>query len=63
MWCGIIFTYSIISITSFMSLHNMGTKIKNTSTNVRKIVIVTRESVKLDPGDEIEFDGDLELES
>ena len=46
-----------------MSLHNMRTKIKNTSNNVRKIVIVTRESVKLEPGDEIEFDGDLELES
>jgi len=41
----------------------MRTKIKNTSNNVRKIVIVTRESVELEPGDEIEFDGDLELES
>ena len=42
---------------------NMSTKIKNTSKEPKDVVIVTRESVQLAPGEEIEFDGDLELGS
>ena len=37
------------------------TKIKNTTNETATIIIVTREKVTLDPGQEIEFDGDLEL--
>ena len=39
----------------------MSTKIKNTDEVTKKIVIVTREIIDLAPGEEIEFDGDLEL--
>jgi uncharacterized cupredoxin-like copper-binding protein len=41
----------------------MNTKIKNTSNEAKDVIIVTRESVRLAPGEEIEFDGDLELGS
>jgi hypothetical protein len=40
---------------------NMRTKIKNTTDEPKTIYIVTREKVTLEPGEEIEFDGDLEL--
>ena len=40
---------------------NMRTKIKNTSNEPKKIYIVTREEVILEPGEELEFDGDIEL--
>jgi len=39
----------------------MATKIKNMENVSKKIVIVTRETVMLDPGEEIEFNGDIEL--
>ena len=39
----------------------MGIKIKNTSNEIKTIIIVTRESVDLEPGEEIEVDGDIEL--
>jgi len=38
-------------------------KIKNTSNETKDVIIVTRESVLLAPGEELEFDGDLELGS
>ena len=41
----------------------MRMKIKNTCQEPKDIVIVTRETVRLTPGEEIEFDGDLELGS
>lgn len=37
------------------------TKIKNTEKIPKKIVIVTREMVTIQPGEEIEIDGDIEL--
>jgi hypothetical protein len=40
----------------------MRTKVKNTSDDPKTIIIVTREKVTLEPGEEIEFDGDLELD-
>ena len=39
----------------------MRTKVKNTTNEPKTIIIVTREKVTLEPGEEIEFDGDLEL--
>ena len=39
----------------------MLTKVKNTTDESKVIYIVTREKVVLEPGEEIEFDGDLEL--
>ena len=36
-------------------------KVKNTTNKKKQIYVVTRELVVLDPGEEIEFDGDLEL--
>jgi hypothetical protein len=41
----------------------MTTKIKNTTGEIKGIVIVTREKVMLSPGEEIEFEGDLEFDS
>lgn len=37
-------------------------RVKNTSSNKMEIVIVTRETVTIEPGEEIEFAGDIELE-
>ena len=39
----------------------MSTKIINTNDDNMQIVIVTREVVELAPGEELEFEGDLEL--
>jgi hypothetical protein len=39
----------------------MRTKVKNTTNAPKTIYIVTREEVVLEPGEEIEFDGDVEL--
>lgn len=39
----------------------MGTKIKNTGPNPKNVIIVTRERIVLEPGEEIEFEGDMEL--
>jgi hypothetical protein len=39
----------------------MATKIINRDNEYKKIVIVTREVLELAPGEEIEFDGDVEL--
>ena len=39
----------------------MGAKIKNITNETMSVYIVTREKVDLDPGEEIEFDGDIEL--
>ena len=39
----------------------MRTKIRNTTNEPKTIIIVNREKVTLEPGEEIEFDGDLEL--
>lgn len=36
-------------------------KVKNTTNEKKSLYIVTRELVVLDPGEEIEFDGDVEL--
>lgn len=36
-------------------------KIKNNGSERKTIFVVTRERVDLDPGDEIEFDGEIEL--
>jgi hypothetical protein len=36
-------------------------KVKNTTNRKKAIYVVTRELVILDPGEEIEFDGDIEL--
>jgi hypothetical protein len=41
----------------------MSTRIRNGGTKVKEIIIVTRETVKLEPGEEIEFTGDIELDS
>jgi hypothetical protein len=41
----------------------MTTKIKNTTGEIKEIVIVTREKVMLSPGEEVEFEGDLEFAS
>ena len=41
----------------------MSTKIRNSSEMPKEIIIVSREKVKLDPGEEIEFTGDIELEN
>jgi hypothetical protein len=39
----------------------MAVKVVNTETYPKQIVLVTREIVELAPGEEIEFEGDLEL--
>jgi hypothetical protein len=36
-------------------------KVKNLGSGTKTIIIVTRERVQLEPGEEIEFEGDLEL--
>ena len=36
-------------------------KVKNTTNQIKTIYVVTRDQVQLDPGEEIEFDGDIEL--
>jgi hypothetical protein len=41
----------------------MSTKIRNSGKKTKEVIIVTRETVKLDPGEEIEFTGDIELDS
>lgn len=41
----------------------MSTRIRNSGEEIKEIVIVTREIVKLEPGEEIEFTGDIELDS
>ena len=40
---------------------SMRTRVKNTSSEVIKILVVTREEVELEPGEEIEVEGDIEL--
>jgi hypothetical protein len=42
---------------------DMSTKIRNSDEMPKEIIIVTREKVKLEPGEEIELTGDIELES
>jgi hypothetical protein len=42
---------------------DMSTRIRNSGQDAKEIIIVTRETVKLEPGEEIEFDGDIELDS
>jgi uncharacterized membrane protein len=42
---------------------DMYTKIKNRGKKIKEVIIVTRETVKLDPGEEIEITGDIELDS
>jgi hypothetical protein len=39
----------------------MVSKIKNTTKETMTVYIVTREKVDLEPNEEIEFDGDIEL--
>jgi hypothetical protein len=39
----------------------MSTKVTNSSDKAIEIIIVSREIVRLDPGEEIEFNGDIEL--
>ena len=36
-------------------------KVKNTTNRPKAIYVVTRELIVLEPGEEIEFEGDLEL--
>ena len=40
----------------------MRTRVKNSSSEVMQIIVVTREEVELEPGEEIEVDGDIELQ-
>jgi hypothetical protein len=42
---------------------DMSTKIRNSGERTKEVIIVTREKVQLYPGDEIEFTGDIELDS
>ena len=37
-------------------------KVKNIGSIRKKIVVVIREKVRLEPGEEIEFEGEIELE-
>jgi len=39
----------------------MRTRVKNNSSEVMKIMVVTREEIELEPGEEIEVEGDIEL--
>lgn len=39
----------------------MRTRVKNTTKETMIILVVTREQVELEPGEEIEVDGDIEL--
>jgi uncharacterized membrane protein len=39
----------------------MKTKIKNTGSETKAVIIVTREEVTLEPGEEIEIYGDIEI--
>jgi hypothetical protein len=39
----------------------MPTKIKNNGQGRKKIYIISREEVTLDPGEELEFIGDIEI--
>lgn len=39
----------------------MITRVKNTSSDTIRIIVVSREEVELEPGEEIEVDGDIEL--
>ena len=41
----------------------MSTRIRNGGMETKEVIIVTRETVKLEPGEEIEFTGDIELDS
>jgi hypothetical protein len=36
-------------------------KVKNLGPGSKTIIVVTRERVQLEPGEEIEFEGDLEI--
>jgi hypothetical protein len=38
------------------------TKVKNIGLDSKTIFIVTRERVEIEPGEEIEFEGEIELE-
>ena len=40
----------------------MRNRVKNSSSEVMKIIVVTREEVELEPGEEIEVDGDIEIQ-
>ena len=42
-------------------LPNAMIKLNNTTDRKKAIYVVTRELVELEPGEEIEFDGDIEL--
>ena len=37
------------------------TKVKNIGSQSKKIIVVIREKVRLEPGEEIEFEGEIEL--
>jgi hypothetical protein len=39
----------------------MSSKIRNRSEKAKEIIILTRETVTLDPGEEVEFTGYIEL--
>jgi hypothetical protein len=39
----------------------MSTKIKNTGYEQKKVYIIIREEVVLEPGEELEFNGDIEI--
>ena len=39
----------------------MRPRVKNNSSKVMKIMVVTREEIELEPGEEIEVEGDIEF--
>jgi hypothetical protein len=41
----------------------MRIKVKNITKEIKKIIVVTREELELEPGEEVEVDGDVELET
>jgi len=41
----------------------MRIKVKNNTKEIKKIIVVVREEIELEPGEEVDVDGDVELES
>jgi hypothetical protein len=39
----------------------MGTKIKNIDSKYKTFIVLTREEIGLDPGEEVEIEGDIEI--
>jgi hypothetical protein len=41
----------------------MSTRIRNSGDKPKEVIIVSRETIRIEPGEEIEFTGDIELDS